>query len=148
MIDWLKNIQAWDGWVTLVAWLKNVQAWDMAGWVTALAAFIALLFGIFQVRSARKTQREATANEIWMNYEQRGLEYPRNANPELSAFDYEKRTLNGKRQKFYEYEWFVSFMLLACDAVLLLNSRGWKDVVKTNLEYHEKYLTSNIFDKE
>ena len=41
---------------------------------------------------------------------------------------------HGERQSFYEYEWFVSFMLMACDAVLILGPKGgWEGVVKNNL---------------
>src|SRR5262245_64608650 len=139
----------------MIEGLQNVRVGDIATWVAALAAIGGLWFAGAQLRSAkdiqadaRDIQREATANEIWMNYEQRGLEYPKYANPELSRFDYKERTLDGQRQKFYEYEWFVSFMLLACDAVLLLDSRAWETVVKENLSYHKAYLKSKIFRKE
>jgi hypothetical protein len=122
---------------------------DIPGWVTAFAAIVALVFGIWQVLSAKYSQREATANDIWMNYEQFGLEYPKYANPELSVLDYEKETLDWSRQEFYRYEWFVSHMLLACDAVLVLgHSNGWEGVVKNNLSYHRDYLKSEIFEKQ
>jgi hypothetical protein len=141
--------------VIFVLSLLNVQIGDIAGWVAAVAAILGLWFAGAQlqsakdqIQSARDIQREATANDIWMNYEQRGLEYPKYANPELSVLDYKQKTLDGDRQKFYEYEWFVSFMLLACDAVLLLDSRGWEEVVEDNLRYHRPYLKSKTFAKE
>ena len=37
----------------MIDWLKNVAVWDMAGWVTALAAAIALVFGVVQVLAAK-----------------------------------------------------------------------------------------------
>jgi hypothetical protein len=64
---------------------------EIAGWVAALAAIGGLWFAGAQIRSARNIQREATANDIWMNYERLGLEYPKYANPELSVPDYKKR---------------------------------------------------------
>ena len=129
---------------------------DVAGWVAAAAAIGGLWFAGVQIRfardqiqSARDIQREATANEIWMNYEHRGLEYPKYANPELSVLDYEWKTLDGNRQEYYKYEWFVSFMLLACDAVLLLDhGSGWDVVVKNNLRYHRNYLTSETYKED
>jgi hypothetical protein len=127
---------------------QGIEVGDLAGWVTALAAIVGLAFVSWQVWSARRTQREATANDTWMNYEQFGLKNPKYANPELSVLDYEKTTLDGDRQKFYEYEWFVSFMLLACDAVLILSSRAWEHVVKANLRYHLDYLNSEVFKEE
>ena len=82
---------------------------DVAGWVAAAAAIGGLWFAGVQIRfardqiqSARDIQREATANEIWMNYEHRGLEYPKYANPELSVLDYEWKTLDGNRQEYYK----------------------------------------------
>jgi hypothetical protein len=89
--------------------LQNVQFGDIAGWVAALAAIGGLWFAGVQIRSARDIQREATAHDIWMNYEQSGLEYPKYANPELSVLDYNKKTLDGERQLFYEYAWFCLF---------------------------------------
>ena len=130
-------------------WLKE-NAWvgDMAGWVTAIAAIVALWFGIVQVRSAKKSQLEATAKEIWMNYELHGLQYAEYANPELSKFDYKKLELDESRQKFFEYQWFVSLMFLACDEVLQLRGRDWEQIVENNIKYHWRYIQSSAFKKD
>ena len=87
-------------------------------WLTTIMAFVALVFGIWQIRSSRADSREATAKQIWMEYYLRCIEYPKFANPELSKLDYKNQTLDGKKEKFFDYQWFVSFMLLACDEVI------------------------------
>ena len=82
-----------------------------------------------------------------MNYELRGLEYPKYANPELSALDYANETLDGDRQKFYEYQWFVSFMLLACSKVLQLRGgANWEKIVVNNIGYHKGYIQCKAFE--
>ena len=86
-------------------------------------AFVALVFGIWQIRSSRADSREATAKQIWMEYYLRCIEYPKFANPELSKLDYKNQTLDGKKEKFFDYQWFVSFMLLVCDEVI---STTWR----------------------
>ena len=76
------------------------------------------------------------------------LNTPSMQTPNCRFWTTQEKTLDGGREEFYRYEWFVSFMLLACDAVLVLDSRGWKRVVTTNLGYHRDYLMSEIFKTE
>ena len=121
---------------------------DLAGWTTALAALVALVFGVWQVVSSRASSREATAKQIWMTYELEGLKNRKYANPDLSVLDYNKKTLDDDRGVFYDYQWFVSFTLLACDEVLRLRSGAWdwERVVNENIGYHKDYIASSAFD--
>jgi hypothetical protein len=74
------------------------------------------------------------------------LNTPSLQTPELSDLDYENETLDGDKEKFFEYQWFVSFMLLACDQVLRLRgSADWKRIVENNLRYHRDYIRSKAF---
>jgi hypothetical protein len=116
---------------------------DIPTWLTTIAAFVALWFGIRQVQSSREDAREATAKSIWMAYHVHGIEYPKYANPELSKLDYKNEKLDGDQGKFYEYQWFVSLMLLACDEVLRLRGGSdWERIVKNNIRYHLPYINS------
>ena len=81
---------------------------------------LALWFGIEQIRSSREDSREATAKQIWKDYHLHGIQYSELANPDFSKLDYEKEEYDGDRGKFYDYQWFVSLMLLACDEVIRL----------------------------
>ncbi len=106
----------------LYVWFSSqtIRLGSAAECVTALAAVLALLFAICQVKHARASQREATAKQIRMNYELRAIEHTRFANPEIAVIDYERERLDGNHEEFLEYQWFVSFMLLACEEVLRL----------------------------
>jgi hypothetical protein len=122
---------------------------DIPTWLTFIAAVIALWFAIKQVRSSREDAREQTAKEIWKAYYLHSIDHPELANPELSKLDFEKQELDGSRQEFYKYQWFVSFMLLACDEVLSLRGDGpdWDKFVENNVGYHRRYLNSRAFEK-
>ena len=70
-------------------------------------------------------------------------------NPELSNLDYEREELDGDRGKFFDYQWFVSFMLLACDEILQLRGgSNWEKIVENNIDYHRDYIKSSAFNKE
>lgn len=115
-------------------------------WLTTIMAFVALVFGIWQIRSSRADSREATAKQIWMEYYLRCIEYPKFANPELSKLDYKNQTLDGKKEKFFDYQWFVSFMLLACDEVIRLRGGAeWERFAENNVSYHRDYIKSPAF---
>src|SRR5262249_39083171 len=97
----------------------TLEDWgNVANLVMALSAIAALLYAFVEVRSARDDSREATAIQTWMEYYLRCLDYPQYACPDL------KKLSDAKIQEFYKYEWFVSFMLLACDQVILLPKDG------------------------
>jgi hypothetical protein len=121
---------------------------DLAGWTTALAALVALVFGVWQVVSSRASGREATAKQIWMTYELEGLKNRKYANPDLSVLECNKKTFDDDRGMFYDYQWFVSFMLLACDEVLRLRTGAWdwEQVVNENIGYHKEHIASSAFD--
>ena len=121
---------------------------DWPGWLTTITAFVALAFGIWQIRSSREDTQEATAKSTWMEYYLRCIEFPKYANPELSKLDYEKQELDGTRGKFFEYQWFVSFMLLACDEVIRLRGGAdWERFAENNVGYHRDYIKSPAFSE-
>ncbi len=116
------------------------------GWLTTIMAFVALVFGIWQIRSRERTSREATAKQTWMEYYLRCIEYPKYANPELSKLDYKNRNSMETAGKFFDYQWFVSFMLLACDEVILLRGGAeWERFAENNISYHRDYIKSPAF---
>src|SRR5262245_33130737 len=93
---------------------ESPDSWHQV--VMAVAAVVALVYAIVQVRSQRKDAREQTAKEIWKQYHLTGLEYPYFSEPEvLVTLNFEKKTLNGDYEKFLKYTWFVSLLLVVCD---------------------------------
>src|SRR5262245_18167578 len=121
--------------------MKMFEDLDIPGWLTTITAVVAL-FAIWQIRSSREDTQEATAKSTWMEYYHlRCIEFPKNAKPELSKLDYEKQTLHGSPGKFIEYQWFVSFMLLACDEVIRLRGGAdWERFAENNVGYHRDYI--------
>jgi hypothetical protein len=109
---------------------------DIPTWLTLIAALFALRYGIKQVQSSREDSREATAKQIWKDYHLHGIQYSELANPDFSKLDCKKEEYDGDRGKFYDYQWFVSLMLLACDEVLRLRGGSdWERIVKNPALY-------------
>src|SRR5262245_36935194 len=114
-------------------WLTTTTI-DISGWLTTITALVALGFAVWQIRSSRGDTQEATAKSTWMEYYLRCIEFPKYGNPELSKMDYEKQELDGDSRKFFEYQWFVSFMVLACDEVIRLRGRAdWERFAENNV---------------
>jgi hypothetical protein len=84
-----------------------------------------------------------------MQYYLRCIDHPEYANPDPSKLDFEKEEYDGDCREFYNYQWFVSFMLLACDQVIRLRGGGpdWEKFVKNNVGYHRDYLKSSAFNE-
>jgi hypothetical protein len=123
---------------------------NVAELVMAAAAIAAFCYAFVEVRSARDDSREATAKEIWMQYHLYALQYPKLANPDSSKLDYEKWEYEGDTAQFYDYTWFVSFMLFSCDELLRLRGDAtdwdWKQIVENNIGFHWDYIKSPAFE--
>jgi hypothetical protein len=118
----------------------TLENWgNVANLVMALAAIAALLYAFVEVRSARDDSREATAIQTWMEYYLRCLDQPQYACPDFKKLKSSK--------ELYKYEWFVSFMLLACDQVIRLPKGGpnWEQFVRNNVSYHSDYFNDRYF---
>jgi hypothetical protein len=119
----------------------------LADIATILAAAIggaAIAITWMQVSSGRATQREATAHGWFHDYEVRCFENPRFANPELAKIDFVEGTFDGEKESFEKYEWFVSLMLNAGEAILNVRpTSDWKNSVKSQIKFHHAYLNSD-----
>jgi hypothetical protein len=150
-------------WARICKEVDDMKLPDWAQVVMALAALVALAYAIKAIRSQRADAREQTAKHIWTEYHLKGLEHPRFSNPEdlSNKFNHAKKTLNRSEQKYLEYTWFVSFLLLVCDEILRLRRgaywkkflpfrRGtnWEQIVINNLVWHREYLKYGLEDNE
>jgi len=150
MMDWLKTVSVgeWAGWLAVLVafWYFGVADW--AAW---LAVLVALVYGAKEIQSSREDTREATAIQTWMEYYSRCLEYPEYACPELLKLDYNKldKLEGNELREFSKYQWFVSFMLLACDQVIRLPKGGpnWEQFIRNNVGYHRNYLKRLYFSE-
>jgi Uri superfamily endonuclease len=123
--------------------LDPLKSWaDVGTLVGGFAAAIGIVVGLIaagfafgQMAAAKQSQREAIARGIYSNYLQLAMENPSFARGSQPAEDLE----------FERYEWFVSYMLNACEHILLFVSdkSGWEQCVAAQLSYHVEYLTKN-----
>ena len=92
-------------------------AWPW-GWphASTILTVTALVFAWAQLRS----QSKATATGIYQRYINLALQYPHFAEPKYEELTKHRET---DYDYFKHYEWFVSSMLYACDAVLALFSK-------------------------
>jgi hypothetical protein len=111
--------------------------------VTAIVAIAALCIAATQIKAARKSQREATAKDIYRDYLKLAFENPAYADPRVSGeWDQEKADWLVDQK----YRWFVAFALNSCDEAVDLPN--WREVILTELKFHEDYLSSVQFKEE
>jgi len=126
----------------MLDWLKE-HVGDLATWATVV---LAVLYGGKTIKWSREDAREATAITTWMGYYLQCLQYPRYGCPETLKLDFTKLDKLGSAKEVREsdeYQWFVSYMLLACDLVIQLpkgkDGPNWEQFVRTNVGYHSDY---------
>lgn len=75
------------------------------------------------------------------------VQHPHFACPELSKFDIDTKTIDDDPHKFISYEYFVSFLLYACEDIREVygHERDWMDLILDELDWHNEYLTSDYF---
>ena len=123
-----------------MTWLWK-HAEGLGGGLAQLAltvtAIVALGFAYLQIRISQRSQREATAREIYRDYLRLAFEYPGLASPEDDR----------KIIQDYKYRWFVAVMLNACEEILEVfkADKTWREVILAEMEYHVPYLHSKLF---
>ena len=112
-----------------------------------LVALIALFVATYALRPNRLLERENIATQIWREYKKIALSYPQYYVDERLIFDFEKRTLEGSRENFQQYQWLVSFTLTACEEVLTIyrNKEDWKNTVNWQVTIHRQFIQSSYF---
>ena len=122
--------------------------------VTAIAAAIAVLYGIYQIRlmSAGNRREEAGlrtgAETIWRQYELLCIQHPDFACPEISEISISEQTFGGDVHRFLSYEYFVSFLLYACEQIhsVYSDQADWMTTIADEIEWHSDYLKSSYFE--
>ncbi len=135
MLDWI-----WD---------NSGRIGDLSQAVGVCLTLFALGFAAGQIASGRVSQREATAKEVWRDYELLGLQHPDLALPDSGDCDADAEAFQGSREKFKKYRWYVSFMLLACEEILLCtrNREDWLSAIERQIRRHKDYIGSDFFRK-
>ena len=111
----------------------------LSGAVTALAALVALLFGIYQVQSSKWQQQESTAYSLYS--EQLRLDIER---PDLAVPDYE--FLEDKKLTA-EYSAYLSHLIFICEAILKISrNKIWRKNIIYYLAFHADWIKSKNFE--
>jgi hypothetical protein len=126
---------------------------DVATWAAAVVTFVGVFIATVaaalawaQITSARKIAREALARQTYSEYLKLAMEHP-----EFSSGL--KQTVPPSDRLFEQYEWFVSYMLNACEGILLYVSTvkkasDWTGTIVTQVEYHKDYFESSTWFQE
>jgi hypothetical protein len=116
-------------------WQKHGNTAQMVSAFIAVAGIGALML---QLNAIRNNGREATAQQIYLNYVRVALDNPQFAQP-----DYD-RIKAGDEQDKTRYRWFVSLMMFACDEVLEnIDSDEWRRSCGYDLSMHVRFLCEN-----
>jgi hypothetical protein len=121
-------------------------------WIVAGATIFVGLVAIIAILCAGRSQREATAKNIYRDYIKLAFEHPDLANPSrsglnvteilppLSSASSDDERAAWKRDE--RYRWFVAFMLNSCDEIASTQRRNasWHTAIFGDLELHRDYL--------
>src|SRR5215469_6261088 len=113
--------------------------------VAALIAVGAVLAAFLQVRAARSVQREGVARQAYSGYLKLCF-----AEPAFASGNWQKSfPAIPENLQFEKYEWFVSVMLNACEAILLhvADKDEWIETIRSQIGYHIEYIRSLNFQK-
>lgn len=111
-----------------------------------LTIFVVVL-GIWQYFKSIQIDHEASAKQLYAEYQTLAFENPEMANPSLAIVDYDALTFDGDRLKFEKYEWFVSYMETMAEEIFALSRRSdWGHTLQEQLRYHQQYFASKHYE--
>jgi hypothetical protein len=91
----------------------------LASAISSVIAALALIYGVVQLRINELARRRNNAEALWREYELLCIEHPRLAAPDDNnvTINLSERQIDGSPSIFTQYEYFVSFLLYACDSI-------------------------------
>jgi hypothetical protein len=120
---------------------------QVAPGLTPLVALVAVVVAWRQLRLNRLNQRETIAKTLYREYLKTAIEKPVFANPDLAKFDYNAATIDDSHEKFESYEWYISYMLHACEEILgIQKSDLWRHTIRSQLNLHRSYLCGRFHE--
>jgi hypothetical protein len=111
----------------------------LANWALVFIAIAALFVAKNQISETRNITRESTATNLYNHCLELALQYPKLAEPALSAGF---KSLVGEPEQAASYAWFVASMLLSCEEILAVtkNDPQWRASVIATLDGHTDYF--------
>jgi hypothetical protein len=127
--------------MSLDDWSKIAQI------VATLISAGALVFAAMQFYEANKNHKQNNAIQIWRDYEKYSMEHvDLSLFADSGSFDFSGMQINGYRNNFEKYEWYVSFMLWACEDISkAFSDPDWRHVIDEQLKRHRTFLKSDYF---
>jgi hypothetical protein len=112
--------------------------------LTASAVSLSLIVGISQIIHMNRRQRQQTARAIFSEFIKTSIDHPIFAYPPRFSekFNFDNQEINGSKETFEQYEWYISALCIACREVLetLWFDEYWTHRVRRNLRYHVMYF--------
>jgi hypothetical protein len=110
-----------------------------------VAAFGALCTGLVSML----TWREVKAKELYLDHCDVAIANPEFSNPELAALDLDAHTVNGSREAFEQYEWYVARLVYTLDECLKLSPvRHWYKTAESQLANHKAYFACAYYRQQ
>jgi hypothetical protein len=120
--------------------LKPIDSYaDVGTFFGGIATAVGVLVALGAAYYARRqilAQREIVARQIYSEYLKLAIQYP-----ELAC-----GVQPADPKEFERYEWFVSFMLNACEHILFYvpEDPRWRDCMVSQIGYHAEYLSKKM----
>src|SRR4051794_4208316 len=125
---------------------------EMKDWATIIAAGVAGVSAVIALATFwmnRSNQKDALIQKAYYDYLKMALDNPDLAFPPTAKFNYKEQTLDGDKEKFEQYEWFLSAMLVTVHFVRKVRpwSKLWKNLTTNQISYHWEYIETFWDDK-
>jgi hypothetical protein len=124
-------------------------SWQRFGNAAQIASAVIATFALgaiyWQVQFNFALSRDANVHEIYRNYLQMAVQYPRLAYPET-----DKAVASMNREERARYGWFVSYLLYTCEQILTSfpDDREWLRTCEEQVGYHAPYICSTVLKDE
>ena len=118
---------------------------DYATIISACLAVASVMFVAYQITDFKINHKEALSVATWGDYERYSMDHPElSLMADTGEFDFSRLTLDGSRENFERYEWYVSYMLWACVEIgEIKKSDDWDTTIAEQLRRHKRFLISD-----
>ena len=111
---------------------------------TAVVAILAIRVAKRQINASNRSQREATAIEIYSGYLKLAIDHPEESRRDKYNPEERVSVIATK------YDAFVTYLLFAAEEVLNLvpDDQEWRHALKVDLSHHKEFFRSDAYKKE
>ena len=116
----------------------------IAAAITAVVAILAILEAKRQINASNRSQKEATAIEVYSGYLKLAIDHPEESRRDKYKQEERVSVIAPK------YDAFVTYLLFAAEEVLDLvpDDKAWRHALKLDLSHHKEFFRSDAYKKE